>query len=82
MEGANFIAIGVGFSVALAFFGSTDSAEMLSSLAMKFAPSMLEAFAGIVCNKDKHTFVAGGDLATVIQNNLPRECAVLPSNDL
>jgi hypothetical protein len=28
-----------------------------------------------------HLFVAGGDLATVIQNNLPRECAVLPSND-
>jgi hypothetical protein len=55
--------------------------EKPTPIAMKFAPSMLEAFAGIVCDKDKHTFVAGGDLATVIQNNLPRECAVLPSND-
>jgi hypothetical protein len=56
-------------------------AEKPTPIAMKFAPSMMEAFAGTVCKKDKHIFVAGGELATVIKNNLPRGCSVLPPND-
>jgi hypothetical protein len=30
--------------------------EKPTPIAMKFAPSMLEAFAAIVCDKDKHTW--------------------------
>ena len=57
------------------------AAEKPTPIAMKFLPSMMEAFTSTVCNKDKHIFVAGGELETVIKNNLPRECSVLPLND-